>query len=175
MQSLWILSGKSSRCAMENPRRAEKFRDSGKQADRADVVLAGLRQQRLHQKLATSRTLTGGIDSDRSDLRQVRPVEVKGAATDNIAAMFQHNEVAHILANLGEGSRQQEFRLRNKPQSERVSAPHREEGLHACAWIPSRRDSTFFLASVKACRTRAGAVPPGTSWIFSTACNERLE
>ena len=30
--------------------------------------------------------------------------------------------------------------------------------------------ATFRLASAMACRTRAGAVPPGTSWMASTDC-----
>src|SRR5580704_5371329 len=46
-------------------------------------------------------------DSDGAYLRQMRAVEVKRAAADDHAAIFEDHEIAYVLADFRQGSRQQ--------------------------------------------------------------------
>ena len=73
-QSLWILSGKIFTLRHGEPQAGEEFRNAREQANRADVVFLGLRQQSSDQALAASRTLARRIDGDGANLGQVRAV-----------------------------------------------------------------------------------------------------
>src|SRR6266481_2995107 len=70
-------------------------------------MFVGLSQQGLNQPFAASRALAGRVDGNRSNLSQVRTVKMKRAAADDLAVIFQHHEIADILANLGKGPGQQ--------------------------------------------------------------------
>src|SRR5260221_12948413 len=85
----------------------EEFRNARKQTDGADVVFTGLCQQRLHQTLAASRALAVGIDGNRANFGQMRTVKMECATANNVSVIFEDNEVAHVLADFGKGTREQ--------------------------------------------------------------------
>src|ERR1019366_7660800 len=61
----------------------KEIRLTGEQANAVHLVFLGLFEQRFDQSLAATTALGSGIYRDRPDLRQVLPVEMQGASTNN--------------------------------------------------------------------------------------------
>ena len=86
---------------------SEEFRSPSEQARASDPMLSRLGQQRFHQMPTPTFALLRRRNRDGADLRQMRAIEMKRAAADNQTAVFQDDEIAYVLADLGQGSRQQ--------------------------------------------------------------------
>src|SRR5262249_34781662 len=84
----------------------EKLGTTSEQANAADLVLARLRHERLHEKLATSTLLIILINCDGADFRQMRTIKVERTAADDFAGFFEHSEIPHVLADLSKRTRQ---------------------------------------------------------------------
>src|SRR5208282_289376 len=85
----------------------EKFGNAREQAHATYLVLFCLRQQSLDQTAAAAITLAGGIDGNRTNLRQVHAVQVKSAASDDASIMLEDNKVADVLADFRQRARQE--------------------------------------------------------------------
>jgi hypothetical protein len=81
----------------------EKFWNAGEQTDTRNFVLLSLRHQSLDQTPATTVALAPRIDGDGTNLRQMRTVKVKSAASDNLIVALKHNKVTHVLADFRQG------------------------------------------------------------------------
>ena len=153
----------------------KEFRSSREQADAIHPMPLGFRHQRLHQLAAPALALGSRRNRDGTNLSKMRAIKMQRTASDDAAVFLQHHKIPHVLANLRQRPRQQVSRRPNSWQSDRESAWHPAKSPYACAWrlTSSRKDSIFFLAAASPCRTRAGAVPPTTSCIASTAAGFR--
>jgi hypothetical protein len=66
-----------------------------------------LRKKSPNEALAATTALVSGVNGDRANLRQMRAIKMQRTAANDSAVVFQDDEVADILANLSEASRQQ--------------------------------------------------------------------
>src|SRR5580698_6146488 len=85
---------------------SEEFRSAREQAGAANAVFVRLCQQCLYQMAAAALALLCGRYSDGTDLGQMRTIEMESAASDNRTAIFEHDEIPHVLADLGQCARQ---------------------------------------------------------------------
>src|SRR5580698_1765615 len=69
-------------------------------------MLFRLSQQCLYQALSSTLALPRRGDGNRANFGEVSTVKMQGAAPDYFAVSFEHHEVAHVFANLGERPRQ---------------------------------------------------------------------
>src|SRR5690242_5524247 len=69
-------------------------------------MLFRLCQQRVDQTLTPALPLPRGCYSDRTDFSKVQAVKVKGAASDDLAVVFEYHEITYVLADLRQGSGQ---------------------------------------------------------------------
>ena len=113
-------------------------------------MFLGLRQQSSDQAFAASGTLSRRIDGNGADFGQVWTIKMESAAADDVAVIFEDDEIANVFAHFSEAGAEVKFRHGSRSRSVRGSARHRAEGLHACAWTSSRIASTFCRASVMA-------------------------
>src|SRR5277367_5977316 len=63
----------------------EEVGDAGEEADRIHAVVFGLFDQGIEEHAARTLTLALWVDDNRTDLGEVRPVEVQRAAADEVA------------------------------------------------------------------------------------------
>ena len=82
----------------------KKTRDSSEQTDAGDVMLFCLDEKGLDKPFATSTALMRGVDCNGANFGQVRAIKMQRAATDDSAVVFEDNEIADVLANLGQAS-----------------------------------------------------------------------
>src|ERR1700685_130751 len=85
---------------------SEKVWSAREQARAGNAVFFRLCQQRFYQMPATALALLRRRYGDGTDLSQMRAIKMKRAAADNHAAVFEDNEIAHVLADLGQSARQ---------------------------------------------------------------------
>src|SRR5437868_8113329 len=86
---------------------SEEIRFAGEQANASHAMALGLGQQGFHQTSAAAFALSPGSDGDRSDLGQVRAIQVQRPTADDAPVIFEDHEIADVLANLRQGTRQQ--------------------------------------------------------------------
>ncbi len=153
----------------------KEFRSPREQADAIHPMPLGFGHQSLHQPAAATLPLRARSYRDRTNFGQVRAIKMQRAASNDAAFFFQNHKVSYVLANLRQSARQQRAVAGIGRRSARESASHPAKWLYACAWrlTSSRNASIFFLAAPIPCRTRAGAVPPATSWIANTEAGFR--
>ena len=146
----------------------KEIRLAREQADAVHAMPLRLGQQRFHQTSAAAFALRPGRDCDRANFGEVRAIQMQRAAADDATIIFEDDEVSDVFANFRQRARQQRA-VAGVCRDQVVNLlVHRARLLYACAWTSSRRDSILFLATLIACRTRAGAVPPATSCTAST-------
>ena len=75
-QSLWILSGRSKRCALGKSEVGKEIGHAGEEANGGDLVLLGLRHQRADQVFAATRLLARGIDSDGANFGEMLSIKM---------------------------------------------------------------------------------------------------
>ena len=94
------------RCDRESHAR-EEVRDTREQAHTCDAMLFRLSEKSLHQTFAASAALLRWVHSDGTNLRQMRPIEMKRATADDPVTIFKNHEIADVLADLRQRARQQ--------------------------------------------------------------------
>src|SRR6202034_2913722 len=85
----------------------EEIGFASEQANAIHTVTLRLGQQLFHQPSTTALALSPGSDRDRSNLGQVRAIEMQRATADDAPVIFEHHEVSDVLANLRQSARQQ--------------------------------------------------------------------
>ena len=77
----------------------EEFWSAREKANRSDAMPVSLCEESLHQSAAAAFALLSWVNRDRTNFRQVRAVKMERTATDDLAFIFEHDEVADVLAN----------------------------------------------------------------------------
>jgi hypothetical protein len=79
----------------------KKLRGPREQADATDLVLVRLRHQGLDEQFSAAALLECPIDGDGANLGEMRTVQVQRATANDVAGLFEDNEITHVLADLG--------------------------------------------------------------------------
>ena len=87
--------------------RRKKFRNAGEQANAAHLLPFRFVQERLDHSAPRALALRAGMHGDRAHFGKMRTVQVESAAANHLALVFDHDEVADVLADFCQGARQQ--------------------------------------------------------------------
>src|SRR5437868_5536827 len=86
---------------------SEKIGNASKQTDAVNAMAARFVDKREHDLVASAASMRHGRNRDRTDFAEMRAVDVQRAAANDRAFLFGNHEVANVLADVGEGARQQ--------------------------------------------------------------------